>query len=196
MKSFAVAALLGATNAHFGDHFKNWVHKTSAQFKEFKDQWNKPEDDGLMTPADYEFMRHVIEYGKSYGTKEEYEFRAALFKQNLAEIEAMKADPNVTHEVGINEFSTWTPAERAKLTGYKDPRDGLVLERNVKILDESNLADEVNWVTKGAVTPVKNQGQSDHAGLSQPLDPWKVPIRLRLVIWFHFLSNNLLTAHG
>ena len=30
------------------------------------------------------------------------------------------------------------------------------VETEVKIFDESNLADEINWVTKGAVTPVKN----------------------------------------
>jgi len=143
MKYLVIAALLGYTDAHF---FKRLFGEKRREIE-------------LMTDADYKFMEHVVEYGKSYGTKQEYEFRAALFKQNLEEINALNADENVTHLVGINEFSTWTPQERKTLLGYKQIDDGLVLEKNYEILDESNLADEVNWVTKGAVTPVKNQGQ-------------------------------------
>lgn len=136
MKSFAVAALLGAVNAHFLGHHME-----------------------LMTDADYKFMAHVVEFGKSYGTRAEYEFRSEIFKQNLKEIDAINADPSVTHKVGINEFSTWTAEERKNLVGYKKINDGMVMEQNITVLDESNLSDEVNWVTKGAVTPVKNQGQ-------------------------------------
>ena len=137
MKSFAVCALLGSASANF----------------------LKKENIELMTEADYKFMAHIFEYGKSYGTKAEFEFRLDIFKKNLAEIEAINADPAITHTVGINEFSTWTAEERKVLTGYKQINDGLVMDQNVKILDTSNLADGVNWVDKGAVTPVKNQGQ-------------------------------------
>ena len=42
------------------------------------------------------------------------------------------------------------------MNGYKAE---LKTEFNYTELDTSNLADEINWVTKGAVTPVKNQGQ-------------------------------------
>jgi len=47
-----------------------------------------------------------------------------------------------------------TKQEKSKLLGYK----GVKTHHNTLILEE-NYDDEVNWVTKGAVTPVKNQGQ-------------------------------------
>ena len=133
---FAVAALLGAVNANF---LKNEME--------------------IMTEADYKFMAHVVEFGKSYGTRAEYEFRSAVFKKNLEEVEAHNADPTQTHTVEVNEFSTWTTEERKNILGYKNIKDGLVIEKNVQLLDDSNLADGVNWVDQGAVTPVKNQGQ-------------------------------------
>ena len=33
--------------------------------------------DGLMTPEEYQFMGFVSEYGRSYATRAEYEFRLA-----------------------------------------------------------------------------------------------------------------------
>jgi len=43
------------------------------------------------SPMDYKFMEWISEYGKTYGTKAEFEFRSALFKENLAHIEEHNA---------------------------------------------------------------------------------------------------------
>jgi hypothetical protein len=64
----------------------------------------------LMTAEDHEFIRYVAEYGKSYGTKAEYEFRAAQFKQTLVKIAEHNSE-NGTSTVGINEFSDKTADE-------------------------------------------------------------------------------------
>merc|ERR1719223_926337 len=107
----------------------------------------------MMQPSDYEFMRFVTEHGKSYGTKAEFEFRSVVFKQALAEIEEINSQ-NGTHTVGVNFLADMTKQEKSKLLGYK----GTKTHHNTIILEEK-YEDEVNWVTKGAVTPVKNQGQ-------------------------------------
>ena len=70
-----------------------------------------------LTEADYEFIRFVAKYGKSYGTKAEFEFRSAQFKKTLAAINAHPADSTST--VGINKFSDYTEAEWKKMLGYR-----------------------------------------------------------------------------
>jgi cathepsin L len=108
-----------------------------------------------LTSADYEFMRYVSQYGKSYGTKAEFKFRAAQFKQSLEKIASHSE--NATHTIGINQFADWTPTEMKKLLGYRsEMRQGY---KAAAPLDTENLADSKNWVDAGAVTPVKNQGQ-------------------------------------
>lgn len=75
--------------------------------------------DQLMTAQDYQFMAYVTEYGKTYGTKAEFEFRSALFKTELAHIEEQNASGNNTHTLGTNHMSDWTEEEYNKLLGYK-----------------------------------------------------------------------------
>ena len=61
----------------------------------------------LMEQSDYEFMKYVSEYGKSYGTKAEFEFRKNIFKQTLADIEQINSQ-NGTSTVGINFLADMT----------------------------------------------------------------------------------------
>jgi C1A family cysteine protease len=108
----------------------------------------------ILESADYKFMEFVTSHGRSYATKAEFQFRSKVFKQSLAEIEEINSQ-NGTHTVAVNFLADRTSEEKKKMNGFK----GVKKNENATTLDESNLADEVDWRTKGAVTPVKNQGQ-------------------------------------
>merc|ERR1712086_106169 len=109
-----------------------------------------------ITEEEMMYMKYVTEYGKSYGTKAEFEFRLDQFKKTLNKMALHNSDNSHKSTVGHNQFSDWTDAEYKRLLAYKGKQTNNL---DAEILDTSNLEDSVNWVTKGGVTNVKNQGQ-------------------------------------
>ena len=106
-----------------------------------------------ITQEEIMYMKYVSDFGKSYGTRAEFEFRMDQFMMTLSKIAVHNADNAAQSTVGLNEFSDWTEVEYMGLLGYKGTT---FAGEKAEVLDTSNLADGVNWVTKGAVTAVKN----------------------------------------
>merc|ERR1712199_16936 len=104
------------------------------------------------------FEQFKLDHNKSYADHEGQQ-KFAVFKDNVDFI----YDHNQNHAselgytVGINQFADMTNAEFARtMTGYNALQKPKFEET---VLETTDLADSVDWTTKNAVTPVKNQGQ-------------------------------------
>lgn len=107
------------------------------------------------TAIDIQFIQHASQFGLSYPTVEEFNFRKGIFAANDAFINLENA-VQTNYQVGHNKFSTWTASELAKLRSYK-PSHSKEMRQYTRHYS-NQLPSEVNWVTAGGVTPVKDQG--------------------------------------
>ena len=108
-----------------------------------------------MSVDDYEFISYVAKHNKFYESTGEYAFRMNEWRKVDREIK-LHNNANRTWTLGHNFMSDWTQKERRSLNGYKPE---LRTREYAPVYLEPTNEDEVNWNTKGAVTPVKNQGQ-------------------------------------
>jgi len=101
-----------------------------------------------------------IEFGQNYDSAAEYVKRMDVFADNHWAIIKHNAG-NHTWTMAHNEFSatSWEEFKGSKLGFGSVPQVSYARVNAFADVDASTLASEIDWTTKGAVTPVKNQGQ-------------------------------------
>jgi len=101
------------------------------------------------------------EYGKTYSSLVEEQQRYEIFKVNVDFIHMMNGRQQ-SYELGVTEFADLTADEFGRTHfGIQQPEQpwGSLPHLGTHAYLGEALADSVDWRTKGAVTPVKNQGQ-------------------------------------
>merc|ERR1711966_450535 len=114
---------------------------------------------GLTEPM-YEglFEQFKLDHNKTYA-EHEVSSRYAVFKDNVDFINTHNQEraEKLGYTVGINQFADMTINEFSRtMLGYNALQKPKFVET---VLETTDLADSVDWTTKNAVTPVKNQGQ-------------------------------------
>jgi len=108
------------------------------------------------TEAEREFINFVSQHHRSYGTKEEYEYRLSLFAEAFQRV--ITHDPVATgYRLGINHMSDMSDFEYKQLLGYKPNLRQSSASPSVMLYSPDSVPTSVDW-RSSAVTGVKDQG--------------------------------------
>ena len=107
-----------------------------------------------LNTTEFEYMQYIAKYNKVSNDIEMFNARM----ENFAKADSFIKEHNATessYTVGHNQFSDWFTVEYKNMLRYAKRQE---MRGESTLLDTSANADSVNWVTAGAVTPVKDQG--------------------------------------
>lgn len=102
-----------------------------------------------------------LKYNKRYSVKEEA-YRLGVWLSNFAFVESHNKRYEAgeeTYNLEMNEFADMDTAEFKAKYLISFPTDSATSKCNGGQAPSGNIPDEIDWSTKGAVTPIKNQGQ-------------------------------------
>jgi C1A family cysteine protease len=104
-----------------------------------------------------EFASFVQKYNKTYASSDETAYRFGVFMDNYDMIQEHN-EGKYDWKLGLNEFADLTFEEfKATHLGYRNTVRRVFSSVNLAGL--GNVPSSVDWSQKGAVTPIKNQGQ-------------------------------------
>ncbi|KAK0590223.1 hypothetical protein LWI29_024210 [Acer saccharum] len=109
------------------------------------------------------YERHeqwMVRYGRVYSDNDEKEKRFQIYKENVALIESFNKANNKPYKLGVNEFADLTneefKASRNRFKGHMCSQNELI---SFKYENVTAVPSTMDWRKKGAVTPIKDQGQ-------------------------------------
>jgi C1A family cysteine protease len=114
-----------------------------------------------LTEDNYQFLftKWVAQHNKAYQPAEFFT-KYSVFKTNLDFIMEHNSKDNETYTMAMNEFGdmSWEEFSGVMLSTFT-PRSDYMRSQNTEDLSDIEVGAAIDWTAKGAVTPVKNQGQ-------------------------------------
>lgn len=104
------------------------------------------------------FATFMSKNGKKYASKEELVLRRSIFAANVAKIAKHNAEGH-SWTMAVNKFADMTPEEfKGRFASGYRAHEKRSKNVNLDLLRAVSVPASIDWVAKGAVTPVKNQG--------------------------------------
>ncbi|KAL9296769.1 hypothetical protein ACSQ67_022665 [Phaseolus vulgaris] len=102
----------------------------------------------------------MVTHGKLYLDSSEKEQKYQIFKENVQRIEAFNNAGNKPYKLGINQFADLTNEEFKARNRFKGHMCSTITRTpTFKYEHVTALPTSLDWRQKGAVTPIKDQGQ-------------------------------------
>ncbi|XP_065867933.1 zingipain-2-like [Euphorbia lathyris] len=108
------------------------------------------------------YERHeqwIARFGRLYKDANEKAMRFKIFEENVQRIDSFNSEADKSYRLAVNQYADLTNKEFRESRNRLNGRKNSAQIWGFRYENDSGVPDSVDWRKKGAVTPIKDQGQ-------------------------------------